>query len=940
MTLSGAVLGTPAYMAPEQAWGRKRLVTVLSDVYGLGAILYALLTGQPPFAGDSDWETLLMVREQPPVPPSRIKPKLPRDLEIICLKCLEKEPTHRYASAQALADDLRRYLAGEPIQARPVGAAQRAWMWCRRNPWLSGALGSAVASLVAVAVLALVYARQQSHIADREKRISAEQSETAVRIAKQADDLERQGNDLRTSLRESNRRMSQLQFERATAGLKQESTGRALIFLAESYRSALEADDNAWRHTARVALSATVNHHHRLRAVLPHVSVPGILNSPTLPVFSLQGRSILTRTSLNTVRLWSSETGDPMGPPVEHPGTVTAMTVSPDGLTVVTACDDHNARVWSGTHARTLRASMALGGRISLVAFSPDGRTLLTASSRVRPRPVRANEPEDPLIRSRRAALGMNNFVDKTGFWEVRLWETVSFTPIGDPMNHPYEPIIEATFSPDGGTVVTRGSNAVRLWDAATGDPLGRWLDFESTSFSPDGRLLLTGGRFGPPCLWDMASDLPIGVQLRLPYGAYPQARFSSVGLTVLLGGWHNPAGPFLTDTGAQVDFPVGGPFPTGTSAQVEFPVGALGERTARAAGTFSPDGRIVAVAGGRRTALWDVQTRTRIGAPIEHGPIVVFSPDSALLATVDSVDSARLWDVRAATDVENPLSDGPFAYKRVPGSNGTATLTRQNPMRGGMAGMGGPVPVRFETYSARLPAIRKIVDLSDAVLFPDGRTLLTECSSATQLWDVRTGKPIGPPCQHKGVLDCLIFETSGRALALHRFDSTVRLYDARTSEPVGQPMTHSSRVYGVGLSPDLRRMVTWCDDGVMRFWDTFTGKQLPFSLSSKAPVQYAAFTPDGRAILTAGNGRLARLWDAEFGRAIGEPMVHESNNPGLSFDAPRFSRDGRLILTRIGNQKVGWDVRIATRVGTFDLSGRDIPYEALSPNGKIAAMC
>src|SRR5262249_52944579 len=147
-TQSGGGMGTPSYMAPEQAWGKVQEGGPAADIYALGAILYELLTGRPPFKAATDWATRLQVRGGEPRPPRRLVPAVPRDLETVCLKCLRKEPRQRYATAAALADDLGRFLAGAPVQARPVGAWGRGVKWARRRP--------AVAALLAVSVLALL----------------------------------------------------------------------------------------------------------------------------------------------------------------------------------------------------------------------------------------------------------------------------------------------------------------------------------------------------------------------------------------------------------------------------------------------------------------------------------------------------------------------------------------------------------------------------------------------------------------------------------------------------------------------------------------------------------------------------------------------------------------------------------------------------------------
>ncbi len=156
LTVSGAIMGTPAYMAPEQALGHSSQVTTASDVYGLGGILYAAITGRAPFEGNSVLETLEKVRQTLPEPPTNLHEELPRDLEVICLKCLEKDPKRRYASAKDLADDLHRWLNGEPILARPVSAWVRGWMWCKRRPSLA-ALSAALAATLIGGVIGIAW---------------------------------------------------------------------------------------------------------------------------------------------------------------------------------------------------------------------------------------------------------------------------------------------------------------------------------------------------------------------------------------------------------------------------------------------------------------------------------------------------------------------------------------------------------------------------------------------------------------------------------------------------------------------------------------------------------------------------------------------------------------------------------------------------------------
>lgn len=319
-TRTGVILGTPAYMSPEQAMGGKCKIGPESDVYSLGAILYELLTGKPPFRGDSDTETLMHVSNSLPVAPRRVKASIPTDLEAICLHCLEKSPAQRYRTAAALATDLRHFLAGEPTIVRPLSAAKRLIRWGRRRPEYAALAALGLVSFLTIAAGVLIHTRELNEAVDLANR-------NAV-------------------LAEGNRQVAEKHEDRANEQL---------------YVAQMRLADRALRDgdlpTVRKLLDSYEPGQdlNRLRGVEWHV-----LHAEA------ERAANAGKNSSTTV--------------YDHPANVDAVQFTRDGRWLLSGCEDGHLRIWLAAEGRLLWDIPAHGSCINQVRVSPDGRWLLTAS--------------------------------------------------------------------------------------------------------------------------------------------------------------------------------------------------------------------------------------------------------------------------------------------------------------------------------------------------------------------------------------------------------------------------------------------------------------------------------------------------------------------------------------------------------------------------------
>jgi WD40 repeat protein/serine/threonine protein kinase/tetratricopeptide (TPR) repeat protein len=965
ITEKGDIVGTLRYMAPERFRGE---CDARADIYGLGLTLYELLVLQPAFDARDRVRLLELVMKQEPARPRALDPRIPRDMETIVLKAIDKDPSRRYASAEAMAEDLRRFASDEPIQARRASSIERLARWSRRNPALAVATGLAAAALLCVAGLSVVFALAQ----DRYNRdLLQEQAETL-----------QQKERAETALRESRQQSALMAVERGQSFIEQQHFRRGLLWLARGL-GLLPDDDADLERAIRANLAVLPRETYTLRRVIPTGASEGASLSPDARTLATSHRQPGGRTTV--VRCWDTSTGRGLGRPLPHPDYVYQIAFSPEGQMVATACSDASVRLWEVASGRLVH-QLQHKEPVYCVAYSPDGENVVTGGGNMDTfrGEVRIWDPASgKLIASRpqpglvlRSAISPDGKMMLLSLMKSRLVGVVQLQEVTTGKTTT-APLVSggvqyaADFSPDGRLVLTGGPDrSARLWETATGREIRRFSHdgtVNDVAFSPDGSMLLISGE-GMIRFHAKDTDQPIGEPL-YQRSIVCEARFSPDGQTLLVFSvgsqgtqvWEAPRGRLLCPplphpglVSALALSPDGKTLLTGCYEAGRGEVQQWDLTTGKPIGpalphhmvslvAFGQDGKTIRTvgtdAGGTVLTLWDRATGKLLGQPVRSNQAVTcfaLSSDGRFLVIGSSDRTARVWDVE--TDVplspllrhQERLTDVEFS----PEGKVFLTVSGTEP-HAGTSGIKGEVRL-WETVTGR-PLLDRTFPQDGsglaAAVSPGGRLVLTATGDRScQLWEAATGKPIGSPLVHAGAIQMALFSSSGDVVLTAGADKAVRLWDTHTGLAMGPPLTHPEHVSAAAFAPDGRSVLTGCGDRMVRVWDI----PRPLPVPSKTVLAWAEQTsgqtlsPEGAVGVLDEPGWKGRQGaESPLGQGPGEDGPAEAAFPGHDRQALRHLESGNQGAAR-------WHLDRQLRVSPNDWLARILRTRLDVPQGQL----